>query len=129
MCRYRIEFVIVAASALQGMCQERFADAISNVVKKSLPSDFGNFHSGQFPGAHAQKARCDNRVRIVRIHFITRDLLSDELVIGLVLVEGTNHVVSIPPRVTTFKVVGKTRTVCITSHIQPMLRHSLTVVR
>ena len=54
-----IELVIVAAGALQRMCEEGFADAVGDVIEEALAGDFGDLHAGEFPGSHAEEAGGD----------------------------------------------------------------------
>ena len=61
--------------------------------------------------------------------FVASDLLADELVIGLVVIESPHDVVSVTPSVAAFKIVCESRRVGVANHIQPVLRHSFTVVR
>ena len=53
----------------------------------------------------------------------------DELVVRLVIVEGTNHVIAIAPGIPSLVVVRETGRIRVARHIKPMLRHALAVVR
>ena len=60
---------------------------------------------------------------------ISRDLFGNESIVGFVLVEGTNDVVSIAPSVGALPVVGETGAVSIPCNIEPVATPLLAVVR
>ena len=124
-----IELMIVAAGALQRVSEEGFADAVGHIIQEALTCDFGDFHARQLPGAHAEKAGGDECFGIVGMHFISRDLFLDELIIGLVGVETAHDVVAVAPGVAALVVVGKAAAVGVARDIQPVAGHALSVVR
>ena len=67
-----------------------------------------------------QKARCHVCERIVGLDFIASDLPADEVIVGQVAVECSNHKVSIMECVLTIIIVFVTGTLGEASHVQPM---------
>ena len=65
---------------------------------------------------------------IVGPHFIARDLLLNEAVVGLVFIERLNHIVAIAPVIWTGIVVLKARAIRVARKIQPAPGLALTVV-
>ena len=49
----RIEFVIMAAGALQRVREEGFADTVRHIIEKALSRDLRHFHAREFPWSHA----------------------------------------------------------------------------
>ena len=127
--RNGVELMIVTAGALQGMGEEGLAYAIAHVVKEALSGDLRHLHPRQFPWAHAQETRRDDHLRVVRLDFVARDLLADELIVALIRIEGTHHVVAITPGVAALVVIGEPGGIGVAGDVQPVLGHALSVVR
>ena len=127
--RHRIELVVVAARALQGLAEECLAHAVGDVVEEALPRDFGDLHAGQFPGPHAQEAGGDAQLRVGGLQFVTGDLLEDEAVVGLVGVEAAHDVIAVAPGVAALVVVGEAAAVGVADDVEPVPRHALAVMR
>ena len=123
-----IEFVVVATGAFEGLAEEGDADGVGDVVQEALAGDFGDFHAGEFPGAHAEETGGDDEFGVVRVEFVTGDLFANELVVGFVVVEGANDVVAVAPGVAAFEVVGETGGVGVANDVEPVAGHAFAVV-
>ena len=103
--RNRIVLMIVAAGAAHGEAEENLADGAGKLVQDILAELRFEIGVG-LPGAHPQKAQSDEPVGPVRAaalravgrrEFVAGQLLLDEVVVGLVLIEGADHVVAVSP--------------------------------
>src|SRR5262249_61195562 len=80
-------------------------------------------------GAEPQDARRNLRLLRVGGGFVARELLTNELVVGLVVVEPLPHVTAIAPRVGTTHVELEAARIGVANQVEPMARPSLAVVR
>ena len=125
----RIKLVIVTLGAAQFVGEKSDADRVDHVIEILLPRHRRHTHRRVFPRAHAQEARGNHMIRIIRLQFIAGNLLAHKLVVRLVCIEGAHHIIAIAPRVRSRVVVGKARRIRVAHHIQPMPRHLLAVMR
>ena len=128
MRRHGIELVIVATCALKRVRKKGLADRICYIIEEALPSDFGDLHSGEFPGPHSEKTDGDELFRIVRRKFIAGDLLHNELIEWFVCVETSHDIIAEAPGIAALVVIRKAAAVCIAHDIQPMTSHAFAVV-
>lgn len=99
------QFQIVAAGALQRMRKKRLAQTVGHIVAEALPRDLLDLHTGQLPRPRAQESGGVDLLRVVWVDLVSGDLLFDELLVGLVAVEGANDVIEIAPGIPTLVVV------------------------
>ena len=110
----------MATGTLQRMGHEDLPHTGRNIIEILLSRFPGHRHRGMLPWTHSQKSGSDQGLGILRIPFVTGHLLNDKLVKGFILIEGSNHIVPIPPGILSLIVIGKSRRVCIANHIEPM---------
>src|SRR5688572_2015894 len=77
----------------------------------------------------AAKPGCDQVFRPGRVELIRRELFLDELIVGFVFVEGTNHVIPVAPRMGTIVIELETATISVTGEIEPVPSPSFAVMR
>ncbi len=123
-----IELVVVAARAAVGHAEERGRHGIGDVVEQLLAA----LH--QIAGiALIRKvpieAGGDQRGRIVGIELVAGDLLLHEAIVGLVLIEGIDHVVAIPPDVGARLIALEPFAIGVACEIQPVARPAFAVAR
>ena len=143
--------MIVALETAHGGGEERLAHGIDDIVEVLL-TGFFDFDHGGIPGAHTEEGAGDEvfaflfavvtfgpKVFVLLFiansfaegvvgEFVAGDLLHHEFVVGLVLVEGANDVITITPHVGAFEVVGKTTGVGVAGDVEPMLAPTFAVV-
>ena len=88
--------VIVAAGAVDRRAEERLRRGRDDVVKL-VEARLLLVRRLIVPEAETVVARRDDRVRGQRLELVTGDLLLNEPVVGLVRVEGADHVVAVAP--------------------------------
>ena len=128
-CRQRIKLVIMTTGALQCVAKKHLPDRVGHIIKEKLPRHRRHRHARLLPGPHAQEAHRDEVLHIFCIQFIARNLLAHKLVVRLIRIKGANDIVAIAPGIRPLEVIGKTTTIRIAHHIQPMPPPLLTVMR
>ena len=119
----------MTTGALQCVAKKHLPDRVGHIIKEKLPRHRRHRHARLLPGPHAQEAHRDEVLHIFCIQFIARNLLADKLVVRLIRIKGANDIVAIAPGIRPLEVIGKTTTVRIAHHIQPMPPPLLTVMR
>ena len=120
--------MVMTLGTLHGMSEKSLPDRISDIIEPELASLLKNAHSGLFPWPHAQKSGGHQIFRDFRIHFITCDLLLNKLSIGFILIEGTDHIISVAPSIGPGVVICKPPRIGIARNIQPMTGKMLAIV-
>lgn len=122
-----IEFMIMAARTLNGGTAENIIGRRNKFIPVQIASffavEFGlrDFNvTDEIPGARREKTQSQNSVRNTGIQDISRDLLLDELGIGIVIIDRTNYIVAIGPGIRTRFVFVVTASVRIANQIQPV---------
>ena len=125
----RIELVIMTAGAAQGMGEEHLTHTVGDVIQKSLAGDLRDLHARQLPGSHAEEPDSHPHLGGFRIELVAGDLLTDELIVGFVLIEGTDHVVPVSPCIAPREVVRKPGGVGVADDIQPVASPVFSIMR
>src|SRR5262249_6251154 len=126
--RNRIEFVVVAARALD--CESEYSapdgrEDVVEIIKTPLGSVlFSEMHSR----SGAQETGGNSGIDVSVVNLVTGDLFFYKDVVRFVFVEGTDHIVSIQPRVRTIVIVLKAVGIRITRDVQPVPAPSLAVM-
>ncbi len=71
-------------------------------------------------GAIAAKARCHPGGKVIAVDFVSRQLLADKSIIGLVLVETGNHVVPVMPGMGPHEIKFKTVGIRVAGQVEPV---------
>ena len=123
-----IELVIVAPGTAERQPHEGGAHHVSDVVQQLLPP-LHQVAGVVFVGEMAIEAGRHQRLRIIREHLVTRQLLLDETVVRLVLIEALNHVVAIAPDIGPRFIGFEALAIGIARQIEPMARPAFAIVR
>ena len=131
--RDRIELVIVAARAGYGQAEEALRDDVQLLVV-DVVEHLGLVLLGEGLGPEREQARRHDPAAVrhgavVRREKISRDLLLDETIVGEVLVEGRDHVVTVAPRVGVAVVLVVAGRVRVAGHVEPVSSPALAVAR
>ena len=125
----RIELVVVAARAVDGEGLKTLIGGPNDVVQIIEPV-VGVFEIAvQYTWPETDETRGCQAFKGGLIQLVAGNLLHDELVIGLVLVEGVDDIVAIAPCFRDVIVVLISRAVGVTGHIQPEPGPPFAVVR
>ena len=124
----RVELMVMTLGTLHGMSEKSLPDRIGDVIKPELPGLLKNAHSSLFPWPHTQKSSGHHIFRDFRIHFITCDLLLNKLIIGFILIERADHIISVAPGIGPGVVICKPPRISIARNIQPMTGKMLAIV-
>ena len=76
----------------------------------------------------AEEGGGNGDLRIFRVQFVAGDLLTDELVIGLVSVEGLDDVVAVRPDIGAVGILAVTFGLGVTGKVQPMLSPAFAIM-
>ena len=119
--------MVVAAGTVDGQAEKCLTGGGHNVIKLvvAVLQPVGRL---VIPKPQPVIAGCNQAVGGRLGQFITGKLLNHELVIGLVVVEGPDHIVAIPPGVRLVAVPLKAVGVGIANQIEPVPGPLLTVV-
>ena len=119
--RHRINFVIMAAAAVDGQAQKRLACGRQHIVKliEIMLVGVGGFIIEQ---AEPIKTRSDHRLRSYLIEFVSGDLFADELIVGHIFVEGSHDVIAIAPDERFGRIALVTVCFGVADHIHPVPR-------
>ena len=90
----RVELVVVAAGAAHAHAQHHVSRHVGQIVQNDRPL-VPHVALVVFINAQPQVHRRYQRVRIAAACLVARELLQHELRIGLIAVEGPNHVIAI----------------------------------
>ena len=126
--RNRLELVVVTARATDGETEQRERGRVGHVIQGIAPA-LHLIGGIDHVGSEEVERRRDLRIRIAREKFITRQLFTDETVVGLVRVQGPHHVVTVAPRVGPRRIVLEAVTLRKAGQIQPVSPPPLAVVR
>ena len=126
----RVELVIVAAGAAQSNAHQAGAHDVGH-LRELLVVAAGHHLVARILAQRAQavEPRGDQGLVFCGRDLIARQLFEEEPVVGLVVIEGPDHVVAIAPGIRPGGVVFVTVGVRIPHHIQPMLAPALAVMR
>ena len=129
----RIELVIVAPRATDGLCQEGLAEHVELLVHE-IDQHLLLVRLGEDLRAEREEAGRDDVVDrllpVLRLlEEIAGQLLPDEVVVGKSFVERLDHPVAIAPRVAEGGVLVESVRVGVPRHVEPVPRPSLPVVR
>lgn len=126
LLRDRLQFVIVAASTPDGQAENRRADDVGPLGEHFVAAERDVGIPRVAPHwAKPMKDRCGQALVTLRLDLIPRDLLDKEPIKWLVLVEGIDDVIPIPPRSGNMPVVLKPLCLREPHHIEPQLRRLL----
>src|SRR5439155_24248531 len=103
-------------------------DGIGDVIQRFLPPQF-DYRLIRLIGEMTIEAYRNPSVEIVRIELISRNLLSNEPIVGLVLIKRVDHVVAITPYIRARLVRLKTVGVGVSCEVQPVPAPALPVLR
>ena len=123
----RIKFVIVALGALHAEAHEDVGGDTGGFIENELPLPFG-IALIVFIDAMAEEGGGNGDLRIFRVQFVAGDLLTDELVIGLVSVEGLDDVVAVRPDIGAVGILAVTFGLGITGKVQPVLSPAFAIM-
>ena len=125
----RVELVVVAPGAVHGHAEDAAAEGPQHVVEVVVPPLgvvlLAEVHARPRP----QEPGGDEGLVGDVVELVARDLLAQELVVGLVVVEGVDDVVAVPPRVVAAVVLLEPRRVGVAGHVHPVTAPALAVVR
>ena len=119
--------MIVASGAANRHTQKGGSGGVDHIGQLILPLHQGQIRIRTFDnivGSCHQKPGSD-----VSPHGISRKMFFHELVVGFVIIEGLDHVVSKMPRAWTLPIGFKAIAFGKAGEIKPVTRHSLAVVR
>lgn len=119
LLRNRIDLVIMAPGAVDGQTKEHLPGRGDHVIQdvELRQQPIGRL---VIPQTEPVIPRGDDRVVRDLRQFVTSQLLTHKLIIRLVVVEGSNHVVAITPRVRLIAVAFKAVGVGTAHDIEPM---------
>ena len=136
LLRDRVEFVIMAARAMDGQAQECGHGVHHHIVAIVVARDqaiglaFRQFNMpDKIPRPGGDETGGHNAVGIARKQHVPGELLLDETRIGGVVVEGSNDVVAVRPGVGPRFVFVVTVGFAVVNHIQPVSRPAFAVTR
>ena len=122
-----LKLMIVAPRALQGLPEERHRggchDVIQSVIDRNLP-----VRGNGVEGSKGEKGGRDLGVRGRPFNFVTGKLLENKSVIRLILIEGLDDVIAIPPDELLILIPLIALRLCIPDHIEPVAPPSLTIL-
>src|SRR6202011_3427957 len=125
-----IEFMIVAARATEGHAEHRRADDVSHLGKYFVAAAGDLLVSGVLAQrSQAVEAGGDQVFILLRRDLVAGELLEQEAVVGLVIVEGADDVISITPSLGAVRVVLETIGLGKADDIQPVLAPTLPIMR
>ena len=125
----RVELVVVAPGAVHGHAEDAAAQGPQHVVQVVVPPLGVVLLAEVDPGARPQEPGGDAGLVGDVVELVAGDLLAQELVVGLVVVEGVDDVVAVPPRVVAAVVLLEPRRVGVAGHVHPVPAPALAVVR
>ena len=122
-----IALVLVATGALDGHRAKGIENVRYHVVPVEvagyLPVDFRFRHlsmPNEIPRPRGEKAESEDTIGLTGKESVARNLFLYELLIGLVLVEGTYDVVAIGPGIGTELVLVVSAGIGVLGHVEPM---------
>ena len=126
----RVELVIVATGTADGHCQRRAKDGVNLVVDDVHPKlrSAGVVSLGtKCQQARSDSSRFDRFGRIVLAigQQVARDLLTEEYVVGLVLIQRVDHIVAVGPGMRIGEVEFHAARFRIANHVEPMTAPTL----
>src|SRR5262249_37765952 len=129
----RVEFVIVAASAIDGQPQKRLADRGDETLQLLFSGKRAHRRRAvvvrsQIIRSHGQKAARDDGQRIVRLQHVAGDLPANKLVVWHVRVERLDHEVAVFPGVWAKLVALESLAFAVANDVQPVTGPTLAVV-
>ena len=134
--RYRVELMIVTASAVGGQADEgrdRAGDHVVAVEQPGLELVDGSFTqldvADEIPGAGGDEPGCDHSGRVARGEYVAGQLLANEATVGEVVVECADHVIAIRPRVVPALVLVVAVRVAVVDHVEPVPAPTLAEMR
>src|SRR5262252_2148958 len=129
LLRNRIEFVVVAARALNRQSEYSASDGREDIVEIIKPSLGSVLFSEVHSRSGAQETGGNSGVDVSAFNLVTGDLLFYKGVVWFVVVKRSDHIVSIQPGVGTIVIVFKAVRIGVACDIQPMTAPSLAVMR
>ena len=132
----RIELVIVTARTLNRGAVEGVHHRSHHIISIEQASDLAIRlrlrdlgMADQVPRPSRDESGGRDAIFGIRPEHIARDLFPNEARIGLVRIQGSDHVIPIRPRVGTRLILVIAMGLTVVDHIQPMARPTLTVAR
>src|SRR5205085_10063587 len=124
----RIELMVVATCAAYAETQKNVGSNIRDLVENIVPLRLNVALVVLVDAESIVSGRYD-RVWIAGLQLIASDLLADETVVGFVIVQRTDDIVAIAPRIRAVGVRFITVGLRITNEIEPVARPMLAVAR
>ncbi len=123
-----VELMVVAASATDGEAHEREAGVFGDVVEDFLTL-LHHVGSVDVFGIKTDEAGCDEGVGIVGFEFVAGDLLTEEAIVGKVVVEEPDDVVAVTMGVFAEAVVFEAFGFAVADQVEPMLSPAFAIAR